>query len=308
MPIAGSLSRPDIARIFVGPQGLRAGWRIPLFLIFTCITGVLLGLAVHFALQHTAFGRYHPGPKAPIHPISMAIGEGVVILAVVIATLTMSWLEGVSVFSYNLALRRALPLCLGGVLFGVVALGLLAAMLLLTHSATLRYGSLTPAQNWRYGSEWLIGSLMIGVAEELTFRAYLFATFTRGINFRWAAIITSLSFGAAHLGNPGETIIGIIAVFGFGALMCITIWRTGSLWLGIGIHGGWDYAENYIFGAHDSGNNCFGTLLTLDPRGPNFLSGGATGPEGSIFCVLTLILMALVTWRFFSPQREMAGD
>jgi membrane protease YdiL (CAAX protease family) len=308
MPIAGILSRPAIASIFADSRGVHATWRIALFLLVAGIMEVLFGVAVHFGTHHFAVARFLLTTVPPIHPIVMAISEAVTILAVVIATLIMAWLEGVSISSYNLAPCRALPLLAGGIIFGVVALGLLVAMLLFTHTATLRFGSLTPLQNCRYGSEWLIASLLIGASEEFIFRAYLFSALSRGLSFRWAAVITSLLFGAAHLGNPHEPVIGLLTIVGFGAVLCITIWRTGSLWLAIGIHGGWDYAENYIFGSHDSGVDFFGTLLTLDPRGPNFLSGGATGPEGSIFCVLTLILMGLVTWRLFSPQREMAGD
>ena len=44
------------------------------------------------------------------------------------------------------------------------------------------------------------------------FRGYLQATLTRGLGFWPAAILVSVLFGAGHIPNAGETVVGIIGV------------------------------------------------------------------------------------------------
>jgi len=59
------------------------------------------------------------------------------------------------------------------------------------------------------------------------------------------------------------------------------VWRTGALWWALGYHAAWDWAQSFLFGVADSGLMTPGALMSAHPAGPAWLSGGATGPEGS---------------------------
>jgi membrane protease YdiL (CAAX protease family) len=72
-------------------------------------------------------------------------------------------------------------------------------------------------------------------------------------------------------------------------VFCYALWRTGSLWWGIGFHATWDWAQSYLFGVADSGNISVGRLFITHPQGKTILSGGADGPEGSLFASLALL-------------------
>ena len=72
------------------------------------------------------------------------------------------------------------------------------------------------------------------IAEELSFRGYLFGALTRWRGPWIAAVLTGLLFGAAHFLVYPLAFLPALAVFGFGA--CLLFWFTGSLLPSIALH------------------------------------------------------------------------
>ncbi|MNE88368.1 hypothetical protein D3C80_1856720 [compost metagenome] len=71
-----------------------------------------------------------------------------------------------------------------------------------------------------------------------------------------------------------------------------------NLWLPIGLHFAWNFTQSGIFGAITSGNEKTSSLLEAKIQGPEFITGGEFGPEGSIqatvICLIaTVILLVL---------------
>jgi uncharacterized protein len=132
--------------------------------------------------------------------------------------------------------------------------------------------------------------MMLGIAtvEELLFRGVLF----RLVEERWgsliALIVSGVLFGGLHLINKNATPWGALSIAVSGGLLAGAAYiATRGLWLPIGIHLGWNFAESGIFGATDSGSDrTVGGLLTGVPHGPAFFNGGAFGPEASIWAIL----------------------
>ena len=56
----------------------------------------------------------------------------------------------------------------------------------------------------------------------------------------------------------------------------------------------WDWMQSFIYGAGDSGSMIQGHLLTARPVGRSLLSGGVTGPEGSILALPFIAISVLV--------------
>ena len=110
----------------------------------------------------------------------------------------------------------------------------------------------------------------------------------------------SCLFGALHLLNPGESAPGIAAVFLAGMVFSYALWHTGSLWWAIGFHMAWDWAQSFLYGVPDSGFISAGRLFNTHATGNPLLSGGKTGPEGSVF-VLPIFLLIIVIVRFTTP-------
>src|SRR6185295_20003439 len=80
------------------------------------------------------------------------------------------------------------------------------------------------------------------MGEELLFRGYAFQLLIRALGPFATILPTSLLFGLMHSMNPGVSILGIINTVAFGILFGYAVWRTGALWLSIGLHFGWNVA------------------------------------------------------------------
>ncbi len=84
-----------------------------------------------------------------------------------------------------------------------------------------------------------------GWSEELLSRGYHLPDFSNGFNKFLGILLSSLIFTYLHHNNKGITIGDLIFIFLFGVLMSYAFFRTGQLWLAIGLHAGWDF-----FGGH----------------------------------------------------------
>ncbi len=294
-------------KIFIGKDGLRAGWSL---LIFLAIMAVLV-VAVN-VIGHRLFPR---NPKlandASVITIkSGLIQESIPIVLVLIVTWIMSKIERRPNSVYGLGGSRKFPHFFAGLAWGVSCLSLLVLTLWKTGLLVIDQRLLFGRDVIRYGAIWVLGFLLVGVMEEFLTRGYLQYTLTRGLAgiYEWifktrhsrvlgfwtAAVVFSILFGLGHKGNPGESPIGLLAAGLAGLVFCLSLWRTGSLWWAIGFHCSWDWAQSFLYGVADSGLMVEHHLLATHPVGKPILSGGATGPEGSIFILPILALVSLI--------------
>jgi membrane protease YdiL (CAAX protease family) len=134
------------------------------------------------------------------------------------------------------------------------------------------------------------------VTEEVLFRGILFRVLEGWIG-TWAALTaTGLLFGLSHLLNPNATLWSAIAIaVEAGGMLAAAYAATRTLWLPIGLHFGWNFAEGAIFGTDVSGRTGPDGLLRSVMSGPTALTGGEFGPEASLY---TLVAGGLVTIAF----------
>jgi len=310
MRLRGSFNRPlqtpsRLKNLFAGPGGVRATWRILLFLALVAVQVVLISLLVQLIWVRAL----HHAPKLPstLGPSFFVVNELALLLPAASATWAMAWLEDRPLLSYGLTGPRRGRLLLAGMALGLVAISALMLLLALTGFGIASAGTLSLAGGVRYGLEWAMVCLLIGLTEEFFFRGYMLQTLERAAGVWPAALLTSLAFGAAHGHNPGETYLGLVQVMFIGLVFCLAIHLTKSLWFTIGLHGAWDYGENFVYGTHDSGTSCYGTLMTFAPHGNVYLSGGATGPEGSLLCFAIMALTGAVIWGLLRPAGGVAS-
>jgi uncharacterized protein len=176
-----------------------------------------------------------------------------------------------------------------------------AILLILRASGHFQIDSvaLTGGAVFRYALGWAAVFFAVSIHEEFTFRCYWLFIMSRRWRFWRAALFLSLIFAAAHIPNPGENVLGILQVLEIGLLFCLTIRRTGTLWFAVGFHAAWDWAETFFYGTPDSGILGAGRFLNSSVQGPNWLTGGSAGPEGSVIALLVLLLCALlIHFRF----------
>jgi membrane protease YdiL (CAAX protease family) len=277
--------------VFFGSDGLRAGWSALLFLLMAVSLILALGTAARFLFPP------HPGQGAT--PRGAFIGEFIAAVSVLVATGIMVRIERRRIAAYGYAGRARLARFLWGALCGFVALSGLVVTLWQVHLLAFNPGHLHGIAALKYALAWMAAFFLTAIFEESLFRGYLLSTLTRGLGFWWGALILSVLFGAVHSGNGGESPVGVVAAGMVGLVLCISIWYTGSLWWAIGFHTAWDWAETYFYGTPDSGMIARGSFMSEHPTGPLLWSGGPTGPEGSLYIVPLLLIMALAMWLWW---------
>jgi hypothetical protein len=298
--------------VFVGPDGLRAGWSLLLYLSLLYSLVVILSPLARRLMPHAAPpAQQHTAQTAPepIPPADAIFGEGFQLAIVVFATWTMSRLEHRPISVYGTGPSRWRRNFFAGVFWGIALLSLLVFALratgLLVFDARVLFGLAA----LRYAAVWLFGFLLVALFEEYLSRGFLQFTLTRGLVciYRWlraphaeafafwtAALLLSFAFGFSHTSNPGESPIGLVSAGLIGLVFCLSLWRTGSLWWAIGFHAAWDWAQSFLFGVADSGGVVQGRLFATHPIGRPILSGGLTGPEGSLYILPIVALTAVV--------------
>jgi uncharacterized protein len=148
-------------------------------------------------------------------------------------------------------------------------------------------------------------AIQSGVVEEILIRLIIFRLLWRATAVWPALIITALLFGGLHLANPDATLFAalcLVAGEGIGAGLYLL---TGRIWMSIGMHAGWNFAQGWLFGAAVSGLDTFpgGPLQTQPVAGVNeVLSGGGFGPESSM-PALCLSLLASTIFLFAAWKR-----
>jgi hypothetical protein len=302
-----SQSSPRGNTIFFGEDGLRPLWALLLYLAILSPGILYLVLA---QIEKTDQGsQAHLGPFSP----TATAGTNWSLFAFIfVATWIMSRIEHRSVFNYGLhPSLRAPRWLITGAFWGLLFMSLLITILWRTHHLLVTAVLLRPLPALGYGFAWAISFLGVAFFEEFFFRGYLQSNLTRcfsslvrwiapgigsaeAVGFWIAALVISFGFGLVHKTNPGESPIGLICAGCAGLLFAFSLWRTGSLWWAIGLHFTWDWAQSFLFGVADSGAVSKGRLLDSHPAGSILMSGGLTGPEGSLFVLPVMLLIVLV--------------
>jgi membrane protease YdiL (CAAX protease family) len=265
-PVAAGL---DIgSRRFLHPGPLRwlrsLGWAVLLFVAF--IFAYALVSKVGEPPKGTSGTPLTALYVAGLSALGLALYAGVVRLA------EARWPS-------ELGLRQAAPELLTGLVVGTAMLSAVVAALLL-------FG-LYDISGPRASSPWAMVSVGIssGFFEELVFRAIVLRLLMRAFGI-WPALgLSAAIFGALHLANPNATPVAAIAIAVEAGLMLASFYLlTGRLWVSIGVHAAWNFAQGWIWGARVSGIPVKESLYLSAPKAgaPDWLSGGAFGPEASV--------------------------
>lgn len=136
----------------------------------------------------------------------------------------------------------------------------------------------------------------VGVLEEVLSRGIVFRIVEQSLG-SWAALaISSLLFGLAHLPGASAGVLAIVITVVAGVLFGAAYLLTRRLWLAIGIHIAWNYTLGSIYSIAVSGREAKG-LLQGAVAGPDWLTGGAYGLEGSVFTLIVLASVAAYLLR-----------
>jgi len=297
-PSGGGPHQDSLQFIFFNQRGFRPGWRlltvVALYWVVSQVVGLLLSQL---------------GPWLPqgVFPSALVLNETMSLSVVVFCTWVMSRIERRNMDEYGLPLRHsgAWPRFVRGyLLWGFLPLTVL--LLVLRVLRFFYFGGLVlhDGQIFYWAAIWGLFFILVALTEEYMLRGYALYTLAEGIGFWPAAVVLAALFALLHMRNPGESRIGILMTAFFAMFACVTLRYTGTLWLAVGAHAGWDWAESYFYGVNNSGLQMRGHLLEPQVNGPAILTGGPAGPEGSILCLVLLVLMSVLFALLYRRARE----
>ena len=249
--------------IFIGDQGLRAGWSVAIFVAMVR----LIGYAVTLANRHFHF----LGKQTEFTASSALVGELVAFLVILSAVGTVALIERRSISGLQpegspspaeFLLRTRGRIRGAFSPRGRAGLGRLAAFW---------PAALTGTQIFQYAALWGGAFLLVGCVEEGTFRCYLQFTLTRGINFWWALACIGAMCLPLVIRAKGNGAWGVYAIALLGLVPCALLHlnrvQNSSFWQAA-------WVTSTLFGFVHTGNN-----------GENWIGIFAAAFIGFVFCV-----------------------
>lgn len=136
-----------------------------------------------------------------------------------------------------------------------------------------------------------------GHAEEVLTRGWLFTSVAAKHTIPIGIAISSIVFALLHLANDGVSIIPMLDLVLFGILGALYYLKTGSIWGISGAHAAWNCFQGNVFGFRVSGTDVGTAFIDIKQAGPEWLSGGPFGVEGSIVSVIAQALV--IAWLIY---------
>src|SRR5688572_25304866 len=180
--------------------------------------------------------------------------------------------------------------CAKGMLFAFVLIGVADLLVIATTGLGHTWGNGFPF------AQLLAVFVPAALHEELLFRGYPFQRL-----WRWqrtfAVLAFSIGFALLHGWNDHITPLALFNIFLGGVLLSLAYARYERLWFPIGLHFAWNLMSGPILGYSVSGFGPEMTVLRVVGEGPEILTGGAFGIEGSLWMTVVEMVGIWAVWR-----------
>lgn len=145
----------------------------------------------------------------------------------------------------------------------------------------------------------LVGWLVQGASEELLTRGWILPVV--GARYKpWMGVLVSAGvFAGLHGLNSNIGVLPLVNLALFGLFAAVYALREGGLWGVSALHSAWNWVQGNVVGLAVSGGDAGGgTLVNLAEAGPDWLTGGAFGPEGGVLVTVVLVIgiAVVVAW------------
>ncbi len=274
----------------------RTAWRI--LAMFVLVIGVVL--LVNIGWRAVGLPGQRDGTPWHFMLLAMLIAGGVT--AVLALLLRVFEKRGPDAIGLPFSRAAVLPTLLGTVL-GAVPIFLIVFTAIVGGYGNVSMGTMSLGMLQSVLLPMLIAGFLLAAWEELVLRGYLLRQLSIGLNPVAAVVITGLLFGLLHSGNPGANWQGLVYTAIGGMLMGWLMVRSGSLWLLIGYHFGWNATAYQLFGLELSGMDADAPFLVATLDGPDWLTGGSYGFEASLPAATAevVVLLTFLLLRYGKP-------
>ena len=194
----------------------------------------------------------------------------------------------------------SLPLLIKGIAFALLSLLVLTGVTFLCKAAIFEYHPLKPKKLFYYA----VGAILTGFLEEIFFRGILLQSLLEDVSKPMGIFLSNLVYSLLHfvipllLHKPADLSLFYsesVGLFLFGILMAYAYFRTHSLYLSIGLHGGFVFFLKM--------DNVFVNRLNVSPP---WLFGEEKIIGGIVTWLLFLVAFPWVRWvgRTYLPMQN----
>jgi membrane protease YdiL (CAAX protease family) len=143
----------------------------------------------------------------------------------------------------------------------------------------------------------LLTLALLALTVEITFRGFLFVELIAATSSGFATFFLSFLYATLASLRPDATLFSVLNAFLFGILLCTCYLRTRALWIGWGIHFGWNAVLAVLFGIPLSGDASYSNIVFTSASGPQWLTGGPYGPDAAMLTSVVLLVSIVVILR-----------
>lgn len=121
-------------------------------------------------------------------------------------------------------------------------------------------------------------------SEEMWSRGFLYERLHEKYPLWMAVAVNGILFGLLHVFNDSVTVLSIVSIIVTGISYSLLRWYTGNIWIAMGIHTGWNFTQNYLFGLPNSGliSQCSVFHLDAATGARNLIYDYGFGVEGAL--------------------------
>lgn len=203
----------------------------------------------------------------------------------------------------EVSFRTGLPTLFVGILIGSAVIG--ATFLILW---TLGMAEISGGTGLTGIERELLALMVTTMVEELLFRVILFGILEAIAGSLVAILISTAAFGMAHFANPGATPFAIFALsVEMGVMLALAYMLTRNIWIAVGIHAGWNFTQSFVLGAQNSGQEHPHSYFDTTFTGPDYLTGGSFGLEGSVVSLALSVIVSAVLLVLTLRKRHWRG-
>lgn len=291
---------------------LRAFWRLLLQLVlllallFTFTGSVSL---VTYLISSLLGGLANPLNRLPIAVIQSILGLAACSAILLSVFLAGRWFDRRPFFDFGFHFNLAWckDFCFG--------LFLGAFLMTAIYLVELAAGWAVPIDRWvslDTGSSITTGLfqsalffIFVGVYEETFARGYLLRNLAEGLKLPFfstrtalvlAWILSSAVFSLLHIFNPGASIISTLNLILAGLFLGFGYLLTGELAIPIGLHITWNFFQGNVFGFPVSGTDSPATIIAIQQKGPEIITGGSFGPEAGLVGIAAMLTGSLMIY------------
>jgi membrane protease YdiL (CAAX protease family) len=177
----------------------------------------------------------------------------------------------------------------GGFIFGFLTISLsIFIIYLLGHYQAI---SITTAH---YSAKFFTVLIIAALVEDLFHRGLIVRVCENWLGTN-IAIVIGMLVELQHIFNPNSNLFSLFLYLIWGFTMAMMFIYTKRIWLPFFFHLGWNFSQPF-YGSNLTGLDDMGSIIQSKFTGPELLTGGALGIEGSIFTASFLLIIGIVLY------------